>query len=429
LRELTSDIDCGKKFDGHPIHLNSNKSIIEHLKFHKRFLNTLRNRDFEKHFSNDDTYYFTANGRQSSPESLLMIDIDCKNGEKGAMQFAEFLKNSVFKGMYCEVSTNGVGAHGYVILEKQSWHPAEINDLLKTKLATWLRHVALPFIEANLISDVEVKGTFALPTWEKGELIAWRAGQLAKLPRNATLEDLNSTTRIDPLWLDKLPNVPEPAKILRIKLPSLAKKGGSKCGKCIGDDELERFDDYLQIAKSLTAKLAPETLSGKAKVTEEDIAVFLMIGKFFSNNMNKDGSLPMKRWEGMWQALYRGHDVRRQFDHHRWTALRNYLSALGLLSWEDNSYSPGSGNVKGFACKWQFGNELLRILEKEGEEETSLVVTTTLDRLNVDQFECFIRPCMVFSIETEREKLTCMEEKALEILSMTPPDTSYCLVA
>ena len=48
---------------------------------------------------------------------------------------------------------------------------------------------------------------------------------------------------------------------------------------------------------------------GRKVVTEEDLAVFLMLLRFFTNNMNADGSLPVARWREMWTALHGAGDV------------------------------------------------------------------------------------------------------------------------
>jgi len=50
----------------------------------------------------------------------LNIDIDChKTGTlEGAIAFANHLKDTLFPNLYFEVSTNGNGVHGYIIIEK-----------------------------------------------------------------------------------------------------------------------------------------------------------------------------------------------------------------------------------------------------------------------------------------------------------------------
>jgi hypothetical protein len=107
------------------------------------------------------------------------------------------------------------------------------------------------------------------------------------------------------------------------------------------------------------------------------MAVFLLLLRFFTNNMNENGTLPWARFEGLWAALYRAGDVERAFNPKRFAAIRNHLSSLvvdgeALLEWEDETYSAGQ------ACKWRASEKLMRMIEQEREgtssTETDLVV-------------------------------------------------------
>ena len=48
--------------------------------------------------------------------------------------------------------------------------------------------------------------------------------------------------------------------------------------------------------------------------------------------------LPVRRFEGLWTGLYEAGDVGRAFDCHRFKAIRDYLSDLGLIDWEDHTF-------------------------------------------------------------------------------------------
>ena len=52
-----------------------------------------------------------------------MLDIDChRSGSlEGAKQFAAFLKQQYFPDLYYEVSTNGNGIHGFIIVDIWNW--------------------------------------------------------------------------------------------------------------------------------------------------------------------------------------------------------------------------------------------------------------------------------------------------------------------
>ena len=81
--------------------------------------------------------------------------------------------------------------------------------------------------------------------------------------------------------------------------------------------------------------------NGRTVVTIEDVAIFLMLVKFFTNNMNKDGSLPVNRWRNLWNALFEAGDLNRAFCPQRFKAIRDYFSSLGLLDWADEKYWVG----------------------------------------------------------------------------------------
>ena len=74
---------------------------------------------------------------------------------------------------------------------------------------------------------------------------------------------------------------------------------------------------------------------------DEDFAVFLMLLRFFTNNMNADGSLPVARWREMWMALQGAGDVDRAWCHHRFARMRNFLTRKDLLDWEEEDFVAG----------------------------------------------------------------------------------------
>ena len=145
-------------------------------------------------------------------------------------------------------------------------------------------------------------------------------------------------------------------------------------GKMIGEGELAQLaegGDYLNVAAALLGTHTLKT-TGRTVVTAEDVAIFLLCLKFFTRRMNADGTLPVKRFEGLWSALYEAGDVGRAFDCHRFKAIRDYLSDLGLLDWEDSTFvAPREGRdgtrLKGRACKWEAGEVLMGMLGEARE--------------------------------------------------------------
>ena len=70
----------------------------------------------------------------------------------------------------------------------------------------------------------------------------------------------------------------------------------------------------------------------------------------------------------MWDALFEAGDIDRAFCPQRFKEIRDHLSSLGLLDWQDVSYRIGwhdqDGKYhKGKACKWQASSRLMEMLE------------------------------------------------------------------
>jgi hypothetical protein len=354
-------------------------------------LSRLSDTNMHDHFSVKKTFYFTADGRSATPEVLVNIDIDCHRSGTlaGALAFAGHLRDRYFRNLYFEASTNGKGVHGYLVVVKGDLGDEGLNSALG-RLDRWLKH---ELSNGNWdVENVEIKGHAPEFTWgnDKYELRTYKSGQLAKLPREALsrADELRGTTRVsvDQLRGLKLPEpdaesddsvvfergrLREPGRIFD---PSEKKQTGSLSGHHFGKDELARLKgSYLSLSRELLGK-TKLVASGRKVVTEDDIAVFLMLLSFFTNNMNPDGSLPTARWRAMWEALSRGGDIDRGWCHHRYAAMRNFLSDRELLSWEDEDFVAGvltfEGRfVPGKAAKWRASDELMVRLSSASIEE------------------------------------------------------------
>lgn len=383
LRDRTSSIDYGFELRDekgkHPIHLNRNEEVLAHfarLRAEQRsWLSRMTNLNFVDHFTNAATFYFAGAAESKKPETLVLIDIDCKKTGTldGAMAFAEFLKNEHFANLYIEVSTHGNGAHGFFVLEKCDLGPEYINDLLLKRLQPWLRE-SLKEQDCD-VENVEIKGTLPVVVWgnEYREVTNYRSGTLAKLPRLGSPERetaLRNTTKLTVYDLMRLPIV-EKKKKRRV-----AKEGpqicGSICVKAISDEELKELGGhYREVAETLLEVHKLGT-AGRTVARVEDVAIFLLLVKFFSENMNGDGSLPVERWKKMWQALFEAGDVQRAFCPQRFKSIRDYLSSLGLLDWQDETYclgwyDNGGEYHKGKACKWRASEKLMAMLKVDNK--------------------------------------------------------------
>jgi hypothetical protein len=144
-------------------------------------------------------------------------------------------------------------------------------------------------------------------------------------------------------------------------------------------------------------------------VTALDLGVFFMETKFFTLNMNIDGSMPTERFKVLWEKLIENGDIDRAWDYKRFAAMRNYVSSLGWLDWEDERYYLGPQGKKGKAAKWKATAELMEMLttiEREEKEETSLTGTTTeeeattsIDFSELIRNRSFIRPIQVIELQ------------------------------
>ena len=409
IRERISPFCFGvKSRAGHPIHCNKNADVLAQflsfrLKLGYWYLDRLSNADMAAHCDGRKTFYFTADGRCRTNEVLVNIDIDCHGSGslEGAVAFAEHLRATTFPGLYFETSTNGNGVHGYIVVVKYDLGDQGLNSVLG-QLDRWLK-AELKSGDWD-VENVEVKGQSPVFGWgaDKYELRTYQSGQLAKLPRQAMerAAELMATTRVTISALRKLriseaPTdlaslriaSPEPAQEPEPTAPEVAVSGsaqvpdvvvargtkkeivGSITGRHFGDDELAKLKGtYLDLARELLGgqKLVA---TGRKVVTEEDLAIFLMLLRFFTSNMNADGSLPTARWIEMWTALHEAGDIGRPWCHHRYAAMRNFLSDKGLLSWEDAGYLIGGVGgdgryVPGQAAKWHASEDLMKVMEE-----------------------------------------------------------------
>lgn len=380
LRKRMSNLDFGIKTEGpnpHPVHVNRKKTILQ--AFASGYwgqVKRLRDRDFGSHFMGNRTFYFTGNGRVSDPETLAMIDIDChKSGTfEGAVAFVEFLRDKHFPHLYWEPSTNGNGIHAYVVVEKQGHTDVFVNKTLD-RLQSFLRAV----LESHSfdVEMVEVKGHCLVIGWgeRKGDVKKMQMGQLGKIPLEATYRTVGMTSTAR-LTCDQL---------MRLAIPERTTRGhkgkrppASISGCFLTEEEVAKTKStYLMLSRLLLDNHRLPTTT-KSVVEAEDLAVFLMFLKFFTENMNPDGSLPWARFEKLWNAVYESGDIDRAFQSNRFAVMRNYLSSLGLIEWADASYKIGQvcadGKRRGGkAAKWKASQLLLDLIgmvetaEKEGK--------------------------------------------------------------
>jgi hypothetical protein len=408
LRCLISPLDFGVKITkvgpageptSKPIHCNTNAEILDAFQlgdWHR--IERLSNPMLEDHWAGLKTYYYTCNGSVRNRYVLVNIDIDChaSGSERGAFEAAEYLKENFFPGLYHEPSTNGRGRHGYFILDKWDIGAEYVKWLLRGLERRLNDHLLARGFDIELC---EIKGLPPVLSWGEDDRISnYTAGLLAKIPRQVDrFEEWKKTTVLSEYKLGRLCKklgTPTPTQdssdmvvttegvgIPAESKPRRPKVAGSIGGKMIGEDELAQIAEdghYRRVATTLMESHVLET-SGRSVVITEDVAIFMLCLIFFTSWMNADGTLPVRRFEGLWSGLYEAGDVGRSFDCHRFKSIRDYLSDLGLIDWADKTYvvpkfdESGTRRV-GRACKWKAGRQLMEMLDRNkwvecGEDE------------------------------------------------------------
>ena len=370
LLGLTNDFDWGLKVwddleeKNVPKHRNFKETLFNFLSgcrfvYPKR----LTQKALIRHFLGDETVYFTGSRGE---RTLLMLDIDChKSGSlEGARQFAQYLKEHFFPNLYYETSTNGNGIHGYIVVDIWNWAAADYNNVLK-EAEKWLKKV-LASTDFD-VETVELKGRCPSVIWGEDydrQVKHFTMGGLAKMPRDWTrFAEWKATTKMSAHDLRKLPERYPVQSTPEVEVHvEKQEKAGSVRGKLI---DIERVQKYLPLAQRFVPE-PQQLVSEKSQVfvNADDVAVFLVLLEFFTEHPNPDGSMPYKRFAGLWQKLYDDGEVKRQFDNKRFAWIRNRVSSLGGIEWEDVTYSVGFGDVKGKAAKWQASEELRALMRE-----------------------------------------------------------------
>jgi len=247
--------------------------------------------------------YFT--GRRSKKGetclTLLMVDIDAhKVGDlKDAMRFAHHLRDNFLPGCYVEVSTNGNGAHIFLIVDKTGWQDVQYNAVLK-EFDHWLKAV---LAETGIVLDgVEIKGTCALVSWKDG-VPEHTAGILAKLPRDwERFGELKSSPVYTAHQLLAMPKA-HPVKAKEV-VPTVQRmrQAGSIPGSGVDPKRLER---WLEVGKRLlpAAVHCGKDANNRLVVTSEDVGITCALLEFVGKKMNADGTLPWARTKGCGTAF------------------------------------------------------------------------------------------------------------------------------
>ena len=410
LRDKISQIAYGEK---RPQGIRPNISKRNIIKNNKILARRIPNHKILDHINKNKTLYYYGNGKASDKHTLVMIDIDVHKKQnfgstKGAIDFAKHLV-SYFPNLYYEKSTNEKGIHAYFLLEKQGVIASEVNKSLK-RFENWLKKESEK-TKAD-IEIVEIKGLCPEILYKNNKILNIKYGTLAKIPRD--LKEIanrkNEIININVLK-DKF-NIKKENK----------KKEGSITNKLFSDKDICNLQHYKNIFKELTKG---EILKARRhSVNEDDFAIALLILMFLQKNQNVDQSVPTMRVMKLWESLFKSDCIKRNWNHHRWKAIRDMLSKNNLIQWIDNKYNFGDKIIgtKGVACKWKltevFYTYVLGCQQKAAneQEEASLMDTSLTKCITIKETIPFIIPVLRFLRVVDYEKILSKVYSSMEKL-------------
>ena len=361
----------------------------------RAFVSSITHRMLWEHQVGKRTLCFTGTGRIRDLESLFLIDVDCKD-QPNPSQARQLLDDLMadpnlpdFANLFVENSTSGGGAHAYGVLVKTPGiDDVTVNGGLKC-LQAYLRRRLAEGHKLGLygdISDVELKGGCPVFEWEKGRCVHVQCGQLAKVPVTALdrPREFLALARIHHSVMRRLRHqpieFPQPSSPESTTAPNPAssERKGSTRTHPIPRAIVERIgSEYLAVAQSFAPEpILTSSLSDRHVATAEDVAIYLAITAYITLHQGEDKAMPSRRIGAIWTAMYKSREVGRPHCVKRVAAIRNHLSDLGLIDWQDERYwSPdkagklGCETRKGVCCKYSLSTELMAELGFMGQEE------------------------------------------------------------
>jgi hypothetical protein len=249
---------------------------------------------------------------------------------------------------------------------------------------TWIRKLTLTAIIRHLVSDDTTRMT---------------AHELRTLPERFPVAE---PVKREP---EEKPPAPEVVK-------------GSVSGNLVDPEVVRRLEPLAKELLCLHATVVGR--SSRAKIVAEDVQAALAVIRACTLRPNPDGSMPVMRVKAIWDAVHAAGDTTRAFSFHRFQAIRNMLSDMGLLEWEDSTYQFGK------ACRWRASEKLMERMESvlSGSSTTTTLSLSSIVVCNLvaeaqqerpDQVG--LRPKMVSPSELRTDWDGKLREAGLEHLS------------
>ena len=364
INKLIARYDFGYKWEDHISRPKKEKWLQVLLAYPSekyKIYRGLNNRNLQAHVEGRDTYYFTPS---LTGRGLFGIDIDChKIGSKeGALAARSYIESLI--GCYTEVSTSGLGGHGYAIIEYGSYSAAEVKEIwvdFCKALDKKCQHLKIN------IEKVEAKGLPGTIVVENRRLIPEKCkmGILIKLPRN--IKEAVKTCVLTPEKIVKL------TRKINESIPATEKVAvNPACSNLFGNPE--KIEKYRAFAKKVFYTYDNfKKANGGIRATYEDLAIALYILKFCKLRPNTgvyEGQLPTARIRKIWEIMYEEGSIERQYDAKRWKILRNMLSDYGFIDWESVEYCQDQ------AMQWEITDDLLDTLTVNEKKDISIEEAT-----------------------------------------------------
>jgi hypothetical protein len=382
IKKLISPYNLGWKDQNGMTQVPTNEIIADYNKYGRVRRACWGHVELTGHFlpTTNYTMFFAGDGRKTTPYCLANIDIDIQKKLKlgsteGAIAFVKRLQE-IWPDLYWEMSTNGRGIHGYLIVDKRRYDARETNAALKS-LQNYLRSLAVDYdIEA-----VEVKGTCPIVeygVWGEKRIESIQHGQLAKFPREyERFQEWKKTTCVTVRELLKLE--PQINQVDNIKLITTSNEYTGSCsGIPFNDELLKRYksEDLTELAERWLGKYGIAAAK-RSLVRPKDMALSMAIIVHCTQDRNKDGSIPQARVEAIWNVARSTGLTDKSWDHHVFTAARNWLEAHGYLVIEDFGYTPGYNQggeyVKGQAARWAASEYLIDLVLGSTSSEDDVI--------------------------------------------------------
>ncbi len=368
LRQVTSPLCYGTKTPEGPRYV-LRKRWLETYYADRGYGKCWSRDEFDSHCGGRHTLYFMGADHWRTRYRLIMIDVDVmKAGGKGTVEGGQALRDDLaqrFAGSYWESSTNGKGQHGYLLLDCVNATVADVREGMRN-LEAALNEYATGRYDVEM---VEIKG--GPPTvhhYTGREISIEKYGSLAKLPRGATLEQLQNLPAIFPqaVLLDKASLVESSkaeVKLVEVTKAEVALVSGGR-GSTSFDitttldlDRLEEFATQTIVHESVI-------MAGVCrKVSARDFAIALAILCWTRQHPNDDGSQPVARIRALWSQLVEQGIADRSFSGEKWAVIYRTLTEQGHLEVRDEYYVIGHPGSKGKAMRWDIGEGLVDLIE------------------------------------------------------------------